>query len=301
MRINLNRRMRQEIPFHLLLLPGVLVTLVYSYGPMFGVIMAFQKYEPAAGFLKSNWVGLKNFTYVFRMPDFNQVMWNTMLISILKIGFGLIIPLMLALLLNELLSNVFKRFVQTSIFMPFFLSWTVLAGVVFELFSLNGPINGVLSLFGFDPILFMGSNNWFRAIIVGSDVWRGMGYNMIVFLAAITGINPSLYEAAEVDGAGKWKQTVHITLPGMTPIIVLLFTLSIGGILNAGFEQILLLYNPAVYEGADVIDTFVYRLGIFDQQYSPAAAIGLFKSLISIGLVSLSYYMAYRFSNYRIF
>ncbi len=301
MRINLNRRMRQEIPFHLLLLPGVLVTLVYSYGPMFGVIMAFQKYEPAAGFLKSNWVGLKNFTYVFRMPDFNQVMWNTMLISILKIGFGLIIPLMLALLLNELLSNVFKRFVQTSIFMPFFLSWTVLAGVVFELFSLNGPINGVLSLFGFDPILFMGSNNWFRAIIVGSDVWRGMGYNMIVFLAAITGISPSLYEAAEVDGAGKWKQTVHITLPGMTPIIVLLFTLSIGGILNAGFEQILLLYNPAVYEGADVIDTFVYRLGIFDQQYSPAAAIGLFKSLISIGLVSLSYYMAYRFSNYRIF
>jgi len=289
------------MPFHLMLLPGVLVTLVYSYGPMFGIIMAFQKYQPAAGFFKSKWVGLKNFSYVFNLPDFNQVLWNTFLISILKIGFGLIVPLILALLLNELVSGGFKRLVQTSVFMPFFLSWTVLAGVVFEIFSLKGPVNEVLAVLGIDPILFMGSNSWFRGILIGSDVWRGMGYNMIVFLAAITAINPSLYEAAEMDGAGKWKQVVHITLPGMAPIIVLLFTLSIGGILNAGFEQILLLYNPTVYEGADVIDTFVYRLGIFDQQYAPAAAIGLFKSLISVALVSLSYYMAYRLSNYRIF
>ncbi|KIL40716.1 protein lplB [Gordoniibacillus kamchatkensis] len=295
------RRFRLELPLHLLLIPGVLVTLVYAYGPMFGIVMAFQKFSPALGFLHSKWVGLKNFKYVFNLPDFSQVLWNTFYISLLKVALGIVVPLVLALLLNEAAKNWFKRLVQTSIFLPFFLSWTVLGGVIFELFSLKGPINSLISGLGAQPIMFLGSNTWFPAIIVGSDVWKGMGYNMIIFLAAIVGINMNLYEAAEVDGAGKWKQLIHVTLPGIAPIVILLSTLSIGGILNAGFDQILILYNPTVYESADVIDTFVYRLGIFDQQYAPAAAIGLFKSAVSLGLVSLSYYLAYKFSNYRIF
>ncbi|MCD9024943.1 ABC transporter permease [Cohnella silvisoli] len=293
--------MRWEFPFHMMLLPGVLVTLVYAYGPMFGIVMAFQKFDPVLSFWKSKFVGWKNFRYIFHLPEFNQVLWNTVLISVLKIGFGLLVPLLLALLLNELTKNGLKRIVQTSIFLPFFLSWTVLGGVLLELFMLKGPINSLLSGVGVEPIMFMGDGNWFRAIIVGSDVWKGMGYNMIIFLAAIVGINSSLYEAAEVDGAGKWKQMIHITLPGMAPIIILMATLSLGNILNAGFDQILILYNPIVYEHADVIDTFVYRLGIFSQQYAPAAAIGLFKSAISLGLVGFSYFLAYRFSNYRIF
>jgi len=295
------KRARKDLLLHLMLIPGILVTLVYSYGPMFGVVMAFQKFEPLLGFFKSKWAGMSNFHYIFNLPEFNQIIWNTFVISIFKIIFGLLVPLTLALLLNELMKDFFKRFVQTSVFLPFFLSWTVLGGVILEIFSLHGPINSILSAFGIEPILFMGDGGWFRAIIVGSDVWKSMGYNMIIFLAAITGINASLYEAAEVDGAGKWKQMLHITLPGMTPMIVLLMTLSLGNVLNAGFDQILLMYNPIVYDSADVIDTYVYRLGLFSQQYAPAAAIGMFKSVISLGLVSVSYYLAYKLSNYRIF
>jgi putative aldouronate transport system permease protein len=294
-------RLKEELPFHLLLLPGVLFILVYHYGPLAGLVMAFQKFQPIGGFFHSQWVGLKNFEYIFNLPDFSQVFWNTLEIAVLKIVFGLAVPLILALLLNEATKSWFVRSVQTSVFLPFFLSWTILGGVLFELFSFKGPINELFSWLGFDSILFMGDAGWFRAILVGSDVWKGMGYNMIIFLAAIAGINQNLYEAAQVDGAGRWKQAIHVTLPGMAPIIILISTLSIGGILNAGFEQVLVLYNPTVYSSADVIDTFVYRLGLFDQQYSPAAAIGLFKSVISLFLVSLSYYLAYRFSRYRIF
>jgi putative aldouronate transport system permease protein len=298
---NTSHWFRKELPLHLLLIPGVLVTLVYHYGPTLGIVMAFQKFQPVLGFFKSEWVGFRNFEYVFNLPGFYQILWNTLIISFLKMVFGLVVPLTLALLLNEVRKIWFQRTIQTSVFLPFFLSWTVLGGVLFEIFSLNGPINEFINGLGFEPILFFGHNDWFRGILIGSDVWKGMGYNMIIFLAAIVGINPNLYEAAEMDGAGRWKQMVHITLPGMAPMIILLSVLSIGGILNAGFEQILLLYNPIVYEGSDVIDTFVYRLGLFDRQYGPAAAVGLFKSLISLVLVSLSYYLAYRFSNYRIF
>jgi len=295
------RRFKLESPLHLMLIPGVVATLIYAYGPMAGIVMAFQKFRPTLGFLKSKWIGLDNFEYVFNLPDFMQVLWNTIIIAVLKIAFGLLIPLVLALLLNEVRKMAFKRVVQTSVFLPFFLSWTVLAGVLFEILSLKGPLNGMIEAIGLEPILFMGNDDWFRAVLVGSDVWKGMGYNMIIFLAAITGINPSLYEAAVVDGAGKWKQMLHITLPGMAQIIILITTLSLGGILNAGFEQILLMYNPTVYGSADIIDTFVYRMGLFDQQYGPAAAIGLFKSAISLVLVGLSYMLAYRLSNYRIF
>jgi len=293
--------LRKEFPLHLMLLPGVILTVIYAYGPMAGLVMAFQQFEPLSGFFKSEWVGFDNFTYVFNLPDFNQVLWNTIVISLFKMVLFLVVPLILALLLNEVTRRWFSRFIQSAIFLPFFLSWTVLGGVVIELFSMDGPVNGIVKSLGSEPIMFMLNNDWFRGIIIGSDVWKGMGYNMIVMLAAITGINATLYEAAEVDGAGKWKQMVHITLPGIAPIIILLSVLSLGNVLNAGFEQILIMYNPTVYEGADVIDTFVYRLGMFSQQFGPAAAVGLFKSVISLGLVSITYYAAYKYNNYRIF
>jgi len=284
-----------------MLWPGVFFTIIYAYGPMAGLVMAFQEFEPLSGFFKSKFIGLENFKYVFQLPDFNQVLWNTVLIAVCKMVLFLLVPLILALLLNEVTRTWFSRFVQSAIFLPFFLSWTVLGGIVIELFSLNGPVNAMVSSLGLEPIMFMLDNNWFRTIIIGSDVWKGMGYNMIIMLAAITGINATLYEAAEVDGAGKWKQMIHITLPGIAPIVIVLSVLGLGGVLNAGFEQILIMYNPTVYEGSDIIDTFVYRLGIFSQQFGPAAAVGLFKSVISLALVSATYYAAYKYNNYRIF
>lgn len=295
------RTLKKEYILHLMLLPGVIVTLIYAYGPMAGLVMAFQQFEPLSGFFHSKFVGFDNFKYVFAMPDFKQVLWNTIVIAVIKMVLFLLVPLILALLLNEVTKRWFSRFIQSAVFLPFFLSWTVLGGVIIELFSLSGPVNGLMTTMGLKPIMFMLDNEWFRGIVIGSDVWKGMGYNMIVMLAAITGINATLYEAAEVDGAGRWKQMIHITLPGMAPILILLGVLSLGGILNAGFEQILIMYNPTVYEGADIIDTFVYRLGMFSQQFGPAAAVGLFKSAISLVLVSLTYYAAYKYNNYRIF
>lgn len=284
-----------------MLIPGIIVTLIFAYFPMVGIVMAFEKYNPVLGFFGSQWVGLKNFKYVFAMPEFYQVVYNTLFIAVQKIILGILVPLSVALLLNEVTRNSFKRFVQTSIFIPFFLSWAILGGVVFEIFSYTGIINNMLSSLGIEPIMFMGSKEWFRMILIGTDVWKGMGYNVIIFLAAITNVDISQYEAAEVDGAGKWKQAVNITLPGILPIVILISTLSIGNILNAGFEQVLILYNPIVYESSDIIDTFVFRMGIFNQQLSPAAAVGLFKSFVSLVLVSISYYLAYKFSDYRIF
>ncbi|MEC0243806.1 ABC transporter permease subunit [Paenibacillus dokdonensis] len=295
------KTLKKEYLLHLMLLPGVIVTLIYAYGPMAGLVMAFQQFEPLSGFFHSKFVGFDNFRYVFELPDFKQVLWNTVVIALFKMVLFLLVPLILALLLNEVTKRWFSRFIQSAIFLPFFLSWTVLGGVIIELFSLNGPVNALITALDLKPIMFMLDNHWFRGIVIGSDVWKGMGYNMIVMLAAITGINATLYEAAEVDGAGRWKQMIHITLPGMSPILILLGVLSLGGILNAGFEQILIMYNPTVYEGADIIDTFVYRLGMFSQQFGPAAAVGLFKSVISLVLVSVTYYGAYKFNNYRIF
>lgn len=293
---------KRELPLHLMIFPALLLILIYAYGPMLGLVMSFQKFIPARGFVDSKWVGLDNFRYLFDMPDFRRVLWNTFLISFLKIIANLVIPITFALLLNEIRKETFKRGVQTLIYLPHFLSWILLGGILIDILSpTNGIVNQILGFFHINPIYFLGDNHWFRPTIVLTDVWKEFGYNTIVYLAALTGINPSLYEAAVVDGASRWKQTLHITIPGMAPIIVLLAVLSIGNVLNAGFDQIFNLYSPAVYESGDVIDTFVYRLGLIDAQYSVATAVGLFKSAISLILISVSYVLAYRYANYRIF
>ncbi|MGL6174692.1 MAG: ABC transporter permease [Cellulosilyticaceae bacterium] len=295
------RSTKDSTIWHLMMIPGVLFTAIFAYLPMFGIVMAFQKFNPMKGFIKSPFVGFANFEYVFNLPGFYDALWNTLYISSLKIVFGLVVPLVLALLLNEITRNKFKKHVQTAIFVPYFLSWVILGGVIQTMFALDGPINQVLNLFGVESIMFLLDNKWFPIVLVITDVWKGMGYNMIVFLASITGIDQSLYEAASIDGANRWQCMTNITLPSMKPIIILLSVLSLGGLLNAGFDQVFMLYSPIVYESGDIIDTFVYRLGLLDRQYSPSAAVGLFKSVVTLILVSISYYTAYKVSDYRIF
>lgn len=294
-------RFKRELPLHLMLIPGIIITLIYSYLPMYGIIMAFQDFNVVLSFWRSPFVGLDNFRYILGMPQFARVFRNTFLIATGKTILRQLVPLIIALLINEVSNFKFKKLVQTSMFLPFFLSWTVLAGVLKEMFSLNGVINYLLTPIVPEGIFFMNSNFWFPIILIVTDVWKGMGYNIIIYLAAITGIDPNLYEAAAIDGCGRWRQTIHITLPGMRPIIILLATLSIGSLLDAGFDQILLMYNPAVHKSSDVISTFVYRIGLINGQLEPAAAVGLFTSVIGLVLVGTAYYCAYRFSDYRIF
>ncbi|MGG4145301.1 ABC transporter permease subunit [Paenibacillus algorifonticola] len=285
-----------------MILPGLLLIIVYSYGPMLGAIIAFQDFNPARGIFDSKWTGLENFRYVMALPGSFQVIWNTLIIAVMKIVIGLLVPIVVALLLNEIRKETFKRSVQTLIYLPHFLSWIILGGVLIDILSpTSGIVNQVLNWFGIDSIYFLGNNTWFRPVLVISDVWKEFGFNTIVYLAALTGINPSLYEAAVIDGANRWKQTLYVTLPGMAPIIILTATLALGQVLNAGFDQVFNLYSPQVYQSGDIIDTFVYRLGIVDAQYGVATAVGLFKSVVSLILLSVSYFLAYRFANYRIF
>lgn len=296
------RRLKSEWPLHLMLLPGLAIILVYSYGPMAGIVMAFQNFVPVFGLWKSEWVGFDNFTYVFSLPDTMKVVWNTVAIALMKITAGLIAPIVTALLLNEVRVKWFKRSVQTLVYMPHFLSWIIVGGILINILSpTQGIVNEVLSWFGVPPVYFLGDNHWFRFVLVISNEWKEFGFATIVYLAALTSIDPSLYEAAVVDGAARWRQTWHITLPGMRPVIVLMATLSLGSVLNAGFDQVFVLYSPQVYETGDIIDTMVYRMGLLQMQYSVATAVGLFKSVVSLLLISVSYWLAYRFANYRIF
>ncbi|WP_127578947.1 ABC transporter permease [Paenibacillus koleovorans] len=297
------RRGRQDqLLLHLMIVPGLLLVLVFSYGPMAGLVIAFQDFMPTRGLFGSSWSGFDNFEYIFKLPQFSNVLRNTIWIAVMKIIMGLVAPITMSLLLNEIGKQLVKRSIQTIIYLPHFLSWVILAGIMLDILSPSkGLVNQMMGWFGIKPVFFLGNADWFPYVLVLSDVWKDFGFGTIVYLAALTSINPALYEAAVIDGAGRWKQTWYITLPGMLPVIVLMTTLGIGGILNAGFDQVYNLYSPGVYETGDIIDTLVYRLGLVDFQFGVATAVGLFKSFISFLLISLSYVLAYRFANYRIF
>ncbi|WP_308635491.1 ABC transporter permease [Paenibacillus silvisoli] len=298
-------RTRNKIPdwgLHLMILPGLVMIVLFSYLPMAGLSIGFQNFIPTKGLFGSDWIGFDNFEYVFTMPDTANVIRNTIIIAVFKMAAGLVVPIIVALLLNEVAKMFYKRIIQTIIYLPHFLSWIILSGILIDVLSPStGIVNQFLSIFGIKPIFFLGTPEWFRPSLVVSDVWKEFGFSTIVYLAALTSINPALYEAAEMDGAGRWKQTWHITLPGMAPIVILLSTLSLGNILNAGFDQVFNLYSPVVYETGDIIDTYVYRLGLINFQFGIATAVGLFKSVVSFILISASYILAYRFANYRIF
>jgi putative aldouronate transport system permease protein len=295
-------KLYRELPLYLMLIPGLIIILIYSYLPMIGIGIAFQRFIPAKGFFDSEWIGMSNFAYIVQLPDTFPVLWNTVIIAVLKMIAGLIVPLIVSLLLNEVSKSAFKRGVQTLIYLPHFLSWVILGGILVDLLSPSeGLVNQVIKALGGEAVFFLADNRWFRFIIILSDVWKEFGFSTIVYFAALTSINPTLYEAAAIDGASRWRQTWNVTLPGISPIIILLATLSLGNVLNAGFDQIFNLYSPIVYETGDVLDTMIYRMGLVDAQYGLATAMGLFKSVVSFILITISYWLAYRFANYRIF
>ena len=294
---------RREVPLHLMMIPALLAVLIFSYVPMAGLIIAFQKFNPAKGLFGNNqFNGFVNFQYMFAMPNIWQVTYNTVFIAGMKITFGTLVPIVVALLLNECRNRRYKRIVQTSIYFPYFLSWIILSGVLIDILSpSSGVVNKLINFFGGSSIYFLGDNKWFPSTLVLTDIWKNFGFNSIVYLAAITSVDQSLYEAAAIDGAGRWKQTVHVTLPGMRMVIVLMMVLNLGNLLNAGFEQIFNLYTPQVYESGDIIDTLVYRIGLQQAQFGPSTAVGLMKSLISMVMISTSYFISWKYFDYRIF
>lgn len=296
-------RFRRELPLHLMLLPGVILVLIFSYIPMAGIIIAFQKFIPARGlFGNQKWIGLGNFEFIFSMPNTIPVIRNTVTIALGKIIGGMVVPITVSLLLNEVTRPRIKKSIQTIIYFPHFISWIVMAGIMVDLLSPStGIINQLIKALGFESVFFLGSNAYFQGTMIVTDIWKSFGFGTVIYLATITGIDPTLYEAAAIDGATRMRQTWHVTLPGMRMIIVLMTVLNLGNVLNAGFDQIFNLYSPAVYENGDILDTFIYRIGLMDYQFGPATAMGLFKSAISMILISSSYWAAWKFFDYRIF
>lgn len=291
----------KQWPYHLMMLPGMVLLLIFHLVPMGGLIMAFQNFMPIKGIFGSDFVGLQNFQRLFKMPTFWKVLRNTIIISVGKLTLVMVASVAFALLLNECRNVKYKRFIQTAVYLPHFLSWVILAVMFSNLFSYTGIMSQLLQLFGGEPTMFMISNEWFRKILIGGEVWKEFGYSAIVYVAAMTNIDPTLYEAAGIDGAGRWKKLVYITLPSIVPTIVLMTTLNVGKILSGGFDQVFNLYSPLVYETGDIIDTYVYRMGLVDLQYSNGTAVGLFKSVIGFVLLVVSYKLADKLVGYRVF
>lgn len=283
---NWAKTVMKNIDLYLLLIPGLIFIIIFKYTPMYGLAIAFEDFNIFKGITGSQWVGFQQFQKLFHSPEFFQVFMNTIFISVYKIVFLFPIPIFIAIILNEIRFMFYKRSVQTIIYLPHFLSWVVVSGLVINVLSPStGLINNVIVALGGKPISFLMDNHWFRSVMVASEGWKEIGYSAIVYIASIAGIDQEQYEAAKVDGAGRIKQMTHITLPGIWSIILLMFILRLGGVLEAGTEQILLLYNSVVYETGDVIGTFVYRKGIGQMDYSFSTAVGLFESVIGFMLV----------------
>lgn len=284
----------------LLLLSALPITyyIIFHYIPMYGAIIAFKDFSPMKGILGSPWVGLKWFKEFFDSAFCYRLIRNVLLINIYSILWGFPIPIIFALLLNEIKDGPFKRFVQTVSYLPHFISVVVIVGIMVNFLS---PTDGVINMFikklGYQPINFMNEAKWFRTIYISSDIWQSFGWNSIIYLAALSSIDPSLYEAAKIDGANRWKQTIHITIPGILPTIIILLILRMGNMMSIGFEKIILMYSPATYEVADVISTYVYRVGILGGEFSFGAAIGLFNSLINFILLLLVNNISRKLSN----
>ncbi|MGO4109825.1 ABC transporter permease [Paenibacillus sp. YAF4_2] len=271
---------------YLLLLPGLLLILLFRYGPMYGVVIAFQDYNIYKGIGGSEWVGFDQFQRLFRSPDFTEVLTNTIVISLYKLAASFSLPIILSLLLNGLKNVVFKRIAQSIIYLPHFISWVIFSGIIITFLNpVDGMVNVIIRNFGGTPIDFLGDVRYFRSVLVLSDIYKEVGWGTIIYLAAIAGVSADLYEAARIDGANKLKQMWHVTLPAIRPVIIILVILSLANILEAGFQQIFLLYNALVYDVADILDTYVYRVGIQQADYSYATAAGLFKSAVAMILI----------------
>ena len=284
-----------------MLLPGIIMLLIFAVVPMFGILIAFQNYVPAKGITGSEWVGLENFKTLLMLPDSFEVLRNTLVLAIAKMVLGTVVPVLFALMLNEVTQDKMKKFIQTSVYLPYFLSWVLLGSIFLSMLQLDGVVNYVIELFGGEPVMFMASNKWAPVIMVVTDVWKNFGYGSIIYLAALTNVDTNLYEAAALDGASRIQQVRHVTLPAIAPTIVLVSTLNLGNVLNAGFDQIFNMYNELIYESVDIIDTFVYRIGLVELNFSLSTAVGLLKSVVSFVLIALSYWLAKKWTGYKIF
>lgn len=307
--ISIRSRTKKQLVLHSMMLPGTILLLVFNVLPMVGLWMAFSKYQPKAGMgyfealFSADYVGFAFFDQIFSRPDFRQVLFNTVYISVVKLVLLIGLGIVLSLLLNEIPFLHLKKGIQVVVFVPYFLSWVILSSIIIDLLSVNGPINRVIEAFGGEAISFLGSNTWFPIVLFVSELWKSLGYEAIYFLAAITAVAPGLYEAAEIDGANRVQQCFHVTLPCIRPIIILMVVLNIGNIMNAGFEQVLALYNSLVYQSGDIIDTMAYRIGLVSAstfQYSLGTAVGLFKSVICCVLFGASYLFAAKKLDYEV-
>ncbi len=289
-------------PLHIMLLPALILVFIFNYIPMAGIVMAFQDFQPWLGIAHSDWVGWLHFQDMFQQPDSKQVIINTLIISLLQLFSLVIFSVLFAILVNEIRLMGYKRMIQTLVYLPHFLSWVILGGILADLLSVEGGlINQILQQLGMRPVFFLGQGDWFRFTVIISNLWKEFGFSAIIFLASLAGINPSLYEAAEMDGANRWKQTLHITLPALVPMMIVVTTLALGSILSNGFDQIFNLYNPLVYDKGDIIDTYVYRLALIQGLYGFATAVGIFKSFVGMILIIGAYWSAYKFANYKVF
>lgn len=295
-------KFKSQLPLHIMLIPAVISLFIFNLIPLVGLKIAFEKFVPIKGlFGDQKWVGWKNFELLFSMPNFLEIMRNTIMIAVGKIIFGMFVAIVVSLLLNEIRAMKFKKTVQTIVYAPFFLSWVVFGGILITILSPGeGIVNQLITGLGLKPVFFLGDPKVFPFTLIATDTWKNFGMSTIVYLATLTGVDPGLYEAASIDGANRFQQVIHISLPAMAPIIMLTGILNIGSILNAGFDQVLVLYNSQVMSTGDIIDTFVYRMGLKEMQYGLSTAVGLFKSVISCFLMTSAYYLSYKFSDYRV-
>ncbi|MBN1810557.1 MAG: sugar ABC transporter permease [Anaerolineae bacterium] len=291
----------RTLPLYVMILPGLILLILFSYFPIYGIALAFQKFNPGLGVLKSPWVGLDNFRHLFTLPEFWRITRNTFVIAVAKTISLQFSAVLFALMLNEVRSHIFKRSIQTVVYLPHFLSWVILGGLMLDLLGSTGLVNQTLRQLGTKSIIFLGSNDWFRPVLIVTYLWQEVGWSAIIYLAALTGIDPVLYEAAAMDGANHLRQIQHVTLPGIRSTVLLVAVLSLGSMLDAGFDQVLNLYNPVVYPTGDILDTYIYRAGLVSAQFSLATAVGLFRSLVRLILVAIGYWLADRYTDYRIF
>jgi putative aldouronate transport system permease protein len=296
----IGRDIRRNKLLYLMVLPVIAYYVIFDYGPMYGLQIAFKDYSPGDGIWGSRWIGLANFTEFFQSYYFWRLIRNTLLISVYELIFGFPAPIILALLLNELRKQAFKRIVQTVTYLPHFISVVVVVGMLVDFLARDGVVNQVLGYLGVEARSYLSEPGWFRFLYVSSGIWQQIGWGSIIFLAALSNIDPSLYEAAKVDGAGRWKQMLHITIPGIMPTVIILLILRMGSMMSVGSEKILLMYNPLTYDTADVISTFVYRKGILEASYSYTTAVGLFNAVIAFLLVIISNSISKRVSETKL-
>lgn len=301
MRKGRQKRTYLQLYYHAMMAPGMVFILIFSYVPMLGIIMAFENYMPAKGMFGSEWVGLKHFKRLFSLSDCWEIFRNTLVIAAGKLVLSTIVSIVFAILLNEIRNTFLKKSVQTIVYLPHFMSWVVLAAIVTNMFGLDGIINHIGSLMSLKPINFLGSNKTFQPLLIGTDVWKEFGYGAIIYLAAITSVDPGLHEAAAIDGASWIQRIWHVTLPAMLPIILMMAAINISGILNAGFDQVYNLYSPLVYETGDILDTYVYRVGLMSRKYSFGTAVGLLKSVVGMILMLGASQFSERFAHRKIF